>query len=334
MSFPRRRESADNKSSVKSQIPAYAGMTDYKHTPMTYRQAIAEAAQKLKTAGLANSVLEAQALLALATRRDLAAILTHPECELPAKLRPRWNFLLKLRTRRVPLALLAGHKEFFALDFQINRWTLVPRPATETLIEIALKIRPTPAAVVDIGTGCGCIAISLLKKWPHAAGYATDISKNALKVAQTNARAHQVSKRLKFFAGSLLAPLKNVVKNGDLKNNWILTANLPYLNSLERDYYEKNCPELLHEPSRALYAKKNGLQLYFRLLRQVAQLKNPPRAILLEISPEQTREIKNFSQHIWPRAVISCQPDLAGQARVLEIILYKPKKLALPETRK
>ena len=305
---------------------------------MNYREALNEAAKKLRQAGLEQPAGEARLLMGLLAGQNEAVILAHPEKEVPGRFHELWNFLVEKRAQRVPLAYLAGEKEFYGLKFKVNRWTLVPRPETETLVEAVLKL-PEPATVVDIGTGCGCIAISLLKTWRRARGVVTDVSRRALMVARINASTHGVVERLEFLSGTLLKPLQGI----KIKAPWILTANLPYLDVAAGADYIRKCPELRYEPAGALYASGGGLELYYRLLRQAERMENKPEKIFLEINPEQVADLLEFIAELggsWvgnARAVgkdmgqngkggsvsVKIHKDLGGRERVVEIDLKK-----------
>lgn len=283
---------------------------------MTYLQALIEATEKFKKIGFKEPVLEAQALLCLAVNQTREVLLAHLETELVGDSRARWDFLLNLRAQHIPLALLAGHKEFYGLDFIVSAQTLIPRPATELLVEKVLENQPAPQTLVDLGTGSGCIAIAILKNWPATKGYAIDISKRALKIAQFNAQNHQVASRLKFLSGSLLTPLKNI----SLEKPWILTANLPYLDQDKKNQYQKNCPEITYEPAKALYTSEKGLALYFKLLRQLKKFKNLPQRAYFEIEPEQVADLTRYIFKNFVTASIGIEKDLQRQDRLITII--------------
>jgi release factor glutamine methyltransferase len=211
------------------------------------------------------------------------------------------------------IAYLTGHKEFYGLDFIINKNVLIPRPETELLVEETIKTSRQlaalnkPQAICDIGTGSGCLAIALAKYLPEAKIYATDISKKALSLAKKNARTHKVLKKVNFMRGDLLRPL--ILKK--IKVN-IITANLPYLTHDE-------LLDVRHEPKTALFGGKMGIELIERLLMQSPAVLNPCGTILLEIAPTQTKLIDYIVEQHLPGKKVSFIKDLAGRDRVVKI---------------
>jgi len=248
-------------------------------------------------------------------------ILAHPEKKLTKKQIIKFNDLIKQRSKHVPVAYLIKEKEFYGRTFYVDERVLVPRPETEMIIaDCRLQIadcRLNNIAIIDIGTGSGCIVITLAKelqnlkpKIKNKKFLATDISKDALTVARKNARLHKVDKKIKFLHGNLLKPVyKLLPANCKL----IITANLPYLTPVQI----KNSPSIKHEPKLALMAGKDGLKYYRELAKQVKKLiKINPKlniAILCEINPKQLRGMKkifSFAEEI------TIKKDLAGLDRV------------------
>lgn len=226
---------------------------------MTIKQALIEATKKLKSA------LDADILLSHAIDKSKEYLYTYPEKNLTKKQTEKYNRLIKKRIKKIPVAYLTNHKEFFNLDFYVDKNVLIPRPLTESLVEEVIKeAKNKKINIADIGTGSGCIAIALKKHLPQATVYATDISIAALNVAKKNAKKHRV--KIKFFQGDLLAPLSN-------KKIDIIVANLPYLTKSQI----KN--ELKYEPKTALLG---GDKYIKKLLRQAKELKYQPEKIFLE----------------------------------------------------
>lgn len=240
---------------------------------MTIKQALKQAAQKLAAAGIDSSALDADILLSFVLKKPKEFLYTYPEKILTKNQLTRFNQLINRRAKHEPVAYLTQHKEFFGLDFYVDKNVLIPRPLTESLVEQVIKeVGNKKVVIADIGTGSGCIAIALKKHLPQATIYATDISAAALLVAKKNARKHRV--KIKFLQGNLLEPLKN-------KKIDIIVANLPYLNKNQI----KN--ELTFEPKIALLGGKKYIK---ELLRQAKKLKYQPKKIFLETK----RSIKIF----------------------------------------
>lgn len=243
-------------------------------------------------AGVISPRLDAAVLLSFTLRRPKEFLYAYPEKFLTAKQAAAFSRLIYQRRRGMPVAYLIEKKEFFGNEFFVNNHVLIPRPKTELLVEAALnlitqllnykKLR-RPVTLADIGTGSGCIAISLAKKIPSARIFATDISAAALTVAKRNARRHHVSNRIKFYRGNLLAPIKN-------RRIDILIANPPYLrpNQIKGD--------IRFEPRRALVAGRDGLLYVKKLLAQLKKFKLFPQHILFEVDHSQIKTVKRIAK--------------------------------------
>jgi len=248
---------------------------------MTIRQALLKATQQLNQVKINSASLDADVLLTFILNKSKEYLYTYPEKELTKKQTEKYNQLIKKRRQRIPVAYLTNHKEFYGLDFYVNRDVLIPRPLTEQLVEKVIneieneqKKNKKRITIADIGTGSGCIPVAIKKHLPQATVYATDISKKALAVAKKNAKKYKTT--IKFFRGDLLKPLKN-------KKIDFLIANLPYLKSDQI----KN--ELTYEPKQAVVGSVNDIK---RLLKEISELKQKPEKIFLEIDKRQEKVIK------------------------------------------
>ena len=260
-------------------------------------------------------------------------ILAHGEKRLTKNQVTSYKLQVTRRLKREPLAYITGHKEFYGLDFRVNKHVLIPRPETELMVEEALKHvthSTKHITVVDVGTGSGCIIITLVKilnlksKILNLKLFATDVSQPALAVARQNAKFHGVSRHIKFFRGNLLEPiLKNPKHLENPKNPIVILANLPYLTPKQ----VKNSPTIEYEPKLALSAGPDGLKYYRRLLSQIKRLLkvNPPAggqlSIFCEIDPSQTVGMKKLVNTILPQAELQIKKDLAGLDRVTLIAI-------------
>lgn len=251
---------------------------------------------------------DADLLLAHILGKPREYVLAHPDVQLSLLQRFRFHRLLRKRQAGVPLAYLTGHKEFFGLNFLVNTDVLVPRPETETLVEAVLEklSKESNATLIDIGTGSGCIPISIMKakKNEGLKIIATDISQRALRVAKKNAECHGV--KIIFLQNDLLLPSIQ-------EKNIFITANLPYLT--ESQFI--NEPSIQHEPKSALVAKGNGLALYKKLLKQIQAHHFSELTCFFEIDPIQTEEIKKEVYRHFPQASMTIKKDLAGLDRVV-----------------
>lgn len=302
------------------------------------RLARAQAGQLIDTGFAFVPVGEAELILAHVTGRSREYILAHPEARVSWWQRQKFFWLLKKRSACMPLAYLTGSKEFFGLNFFVSRATLIPRSETELIVETAVeelkqcKMDSKSTILIDIGTGTGCVPISILKNLPpeRAANiktFAVDCSREALRAARRNARFHNV--RINFARGNLL---NNFVR-GHLLNNAraligrhqpeliIITANLPYITSHEYD----SEPNLLFEPRRALVGGGNdGLKLYQELINQLARLHSRLAAavqlkILCEINPDQVDKFKKIINVNFQNVTLKIKKDLAFRDRMIAV---------------
>lgn len=254
--------------------------------------------------------LEAQLLLGHVFKKNRTWILTHPEVELDLDQRVLLNHLLDQRASGVPLPYLLGSWEFFGMDFAVTPDVLIPRPETELLIEHALfwlKKHPAQRRAADVGTGSGCIAISLARYQSDLQLVATDQSQPALDIAMKNAVRHGVAERIQWLKTNLLdgyaGPLDLVV------------ANLPYIPSA-------TLSELLvakFEPLSALDGGPDGLKLIGALLRDAHRWWAPGGAILLEIEAGQGESAPALVHELLPDTEISLLADLSGRPRIVKI---------------
>lgn len=270
-------------------------------------------------------------LLTKASGKSKEWLLAHPEYKNFWALL-RYKYYLKKLNQNVPMAYILGHKEFFGLDFLVNKHTLIPRPDTEALVDVTINeifdlkssILNQNILLIDIGTGTGCIPITILQKLQKLKNYkidtiATDISNGALKIAQKNAKKHNV--KINFLHGDLLSPVLQAYKLTDLQA-LVITANLPYL----KEEWWQNEPSIQQEPKSALVSDdKNGLELYEKLLQQIIEIKkilDIEYWIFLEIDPRQSTQIFSLIQKYLPEASIEIVKDLSDFDRVVKIKIF------------
>jgi len=253
--------------------------------------------------------LDAEILLSYVLKKEKSYLHTYPEKKLNTLQKKIFLQFIRRRLKYEPVAYITREKEFYKKKFFVNKNVLIPRPETELLIDVVTKIYNEIGhknqIIADIGTGSGCISITLKKLFPNSILIATDISSKALDVAKKNAGIHRV--KINFFQGNLLEPIYN-------KDINILVANLPYLALKEKNYYKKI---LSHEPSRALYAKEKGLFWYKKLFQQIKKMPRSPQTVIIEISPEQKKSIISLSKKFIPQYSISTVKDLSGRTRIV-----------------
>jgi release factor glutamine methyltransferase len=273
---------------------------------MTLGQWLHEAHTRLEEAGVESARLEAQALAAFACGRDRAWLLAHPEENAP---RGILETLLQRRLLREPLAYIVGSREFFGRSFLVNRSVLVPRQETETLVEAALERMPEgdPMEVLDVGTGSGCLAVTLALERPQARVTALDLSEEALQVARAN--AERLGAKLRFLPSDLFSEL------GEADFDRIVT-NPPYVRP-----GEPLPPEVgLWEPAAALFAGSSGLEFFERLAELAPKRLRPEGLLLTEVGDGQSEAAaQTFSAAGW--RVLERRKDLLGHERVLVLAL-------------
>ncbi|MFH1598334.1 MAG: peptide chain release factor N(5)-glutamine methyltransferase [Patescibacteria group bacterium] len=249
---------------------------------MTINQALVGATKKLKAKNITSADLDAEVLLSHVLKKPREHLLAHPFTNLKTYQLNNFQTFIKRRAQHQPVAYLTGHKEFYGLDFIVNKSVLIPRPETESLVEAVIKeIRNKSLTIADIGTGSGCIAIALKKNLPKTKVLATDKSATALKVAKQNARLHSV--RIQFIQGDLLEPVKNQMIN-------IIVANLPYLdNNMKNLLKSSESKALKYEPPMALKGGPDGMNIYRRFFTQIIELSYKPQAVFWEYNGQVKR---------------------------------------------
>ncbi len=285
---------------------------------MTIEEALKHGRERL-AAHSESPGLDAQVTLAHTLGRSRAWLLAHPEAAVPAEIAAIYLNMLAQLEKGTPLPYVLGSWEFFGRRFKVSPAVLIPRPETELLVEEALAVlrtRTNPAApprVVDVGTGSGCIAITLAAEIPGLRLAALDISGEALAVARENAARHGVDRRLDFLLGDLLESLEGPFD--------LVCANLPYIPSATLD----GLAVFGKEPTLALDGGPDGLALVKRLLAQLAPGgKNagrlaPGGMALLEIEATTGAAALALARQTFPGAGCSLLTDLAGHDRVLRI---------------
>lgn len=195
--------------------------------------------------------------------------------------------LIKKRIARTPLSYLTNHKEFMSLDFYVDERVLIPRPETEFIVETILKTKEnTPQCLLEIGTGSGVIATALAVNMPEWEIIATDISNDALAVAEKNRDAHDCVERITLLHGDLFEPIKTLQP---ARFNWIV-SNPPYIMSGERDILSPDIRD--YEPHIALFAGEDGLSIIRRLIAEAPNYLHPEGKLIFEIGDKQAESVK------------------------------------------
>ena len=226
------------------------------------------------------------------------------------------EWVLKRGRDRVPVALLLGQREFWSLPISVSDAVLVPRPETETLVSAALAALPDSDgeyAVLDVGTGSGCVALAIATERPKAHLTATDISSAALQIATQNAEELLMSERIRFLEGDLFLPVRG--ESFDL-----VVSNPPYV---ARASAGELPPELAHEPETALFGGEDGLDVVRRLVGDVGQVLRPGGAFAVEIDSAQAEAVQSSCSEAGMEQ-IRVHRDLAKRARVVSAQMPGP----------
>ena len=272
--------------------------------------------QFLENKGLESARLEAELLLAHARHCQRIHLYTSMDVELSATERASMRGFVKRRATREPLAYITGTKEFFGREFSVGQGVLIPRPETETLIDVCLDLLPKDqnATIAEVGFGSGCISVTLAKQCPQLQVIAGDISTDALKFAEQNAAKHDVQDRIQWQLADGIAKL-------DLPTNQPIAgivSNPPYIRNDELSGLEPDVR--LHEPETALTSGTDGLDLVRRLIPEATEVLQPSGWMVLEVDPAQCAEVETLFQQAGFSTAKTHQ-DLSGNDRIVSAIL-------------
>ena len=275
----------------------------------TWSAARAAATTRLRSAAdPGTAALDADVLLAHVLGVGKEALLAHGERALSAAEAARFQELVDRRSRGEPVAYLRGFKEFYGLRFRVDPRVLIPRPETEVLVDAARElIAGRTVTVVDVGTGSGAIAVAVAAHEDTVRVIATDSSRDALVVAESNALANGVADRVEFRQGDLLAPITEPVA--------IVCANLPYLPAASVDKWVGERSSLAFEPSVAVVAGADGLSVIRRCIDDLPRVLEAEGAALFECDPPQVVPVAEALERAGLRTRVV--RDLAGADRVV-----------------
>lgn len=249
---------------------------------------LAISTKTLSEAGIASARLDSELILAHILRRSREWLLAHDATALTQPQQRQARQLLLQRTQRQPIAYLTGRHDFYGHSFLVNEQVLVPRPESEVILAMLDELMQANhlRTVLDVGTGSGCLAISVKLTHPDLAVSACDISESALLVARRNAaRLLPSGRQIKFYQSDLLSNLP-VNSRFDL-----IVANLPYLYPGQ----DGLSPELAYEPATALYADDDGLSLIKQLIATAPARLTPGGYLLLEMGTKQIETVASYA---------------------------------------
>lgn len=240
---------------------------------------------------------------------DRAFLIAHSDQQLTGAQLEEYRRLVTRRAAGCPLQYLTGRQEFYRLNFEVTPAVLIPRPETELIVEASLPLlRDAPAPVVaDIGTGSGCLAISLLQELPRARAVAVDTSPEALSVAQRNAERHRVTTRLRLVESDLFLAI-------DSRERFdVIVSNPPYIPAGDLDSLQR---EVLREPRGALDGGPDGLSIIRRLVTETPDFLSQGGHLIFEIGIGQASSIKELvNDDVWE--LVELRRDLQGIQRIV-----------------
>jgi len=272
---------------------------------------VAAARERLRAAGIPpdEAGLDARVLAERLLDWDAARYLTHANEEEPDGFAEPFEALIARRAAREPTAYLVGRREFCGLEIQVTPAVLIPRPESELIVEAALESFPRSGGVLDIadvGTGSGCLAVTLARERPASRIIATDISSEALEVARLNARRLGVGSRIELVETDLL--------NGVEREFDLIVSNPPYVPERDRPQLQPEVRE--YEPARALFAGDDGLSIIRRLVDQAPARLKPEGRLIFEFGFGQADDIRTLLSNTRSMVLLDLRRDLQGIPRV------------------
>ena len=246
---------------------------------MNIQETLNKAVKILNKSNIKNSYLDSEILLSKTINKDRKYIILNSQEQLSKKSLKNFSNLIKRRKKSEPIAYLINKKEFWNHTFYIDCNVLIPRPDTEILVEETLKLfsKSSKLRMLDIGTGSGCILLSILKERRNFLGIGIDISKNAIKVANFNAKLQQLSNRVKFY--------KSDVDKFLIGKYDIVLSNPPYIKKKDLKYLEKDVAD--YEPKTALDGGRDGFSEITKVISKVSKLVKKNGKFILEIGFDQ-----------------------------------------------
>ena len=275
---------------------------------MNYNDILVEGINFLKKNKIKNPYLDAELILSKAVNRKREEILLNINNKIENNQITKFKNYLTRRKQKEPIAYIIGYKYFWKYKFLTNKSVLIPRPDTELIVEEALKYLPIDSSkkILDVGTGSGCIIVSLIKERPKCKGTGLDISLNATKVAKTNAKLHQLENKIKFI---------NIDIDKYNSNNYdLIISNPPYINNVELSRLDDDIKS--HEPKLALSGGSNGFRYIKKVIIKSKKLLKINGKLILEIGHRQKNQcLKILNENSYYINYIS--KDLSGKDRCI-----------------
>jgi len=277
-------------------------------------EVLKKAEQLLKDAGIKNPRLDAEVLLASVIGIERYRLYVIKNDLLDENTTQKFIDAIKKRCLGFPLQYLVGHQEFYSLNFFVGPEALIPRPETELLVEHVIQWaqnRSKRLEICDMGTGSGCIAVTLAKHIPDAVIYATDISGDALNLARKNAKLHGVSAKITFLKGDLYQPLLEYGLTNKLD---AIVSNPPYIPSADLKNLQKEIRDF--EPLVALDGGKDGLEFYRKIILGSSRFLKPSGLLALEMGFDQGTRVVGIARKLNIFKSIEIKKDYSNKDRI------------------
>ena len=274
-------------------------------------EALAAACEELTRNAVVNPRVDAEILLARSLGKTRSALLAHYRDAVDESSRQVFFSRVRERSRGKPLQYILGQQEFRGLLFEVSPAVFIPRPETEFVVEAALeRLEDGSLHLADVGTGSGCLAVSLAVALPRARLWATDLSEAALEIARRNATRHGVGRKITFLHGDLLEPLTPWLGRGQLD---AIVSNPPYVSPEELGGLQREVRNW--EPRLALVGEEGAPNLYARLVSQAHVWLRPGGLLIVEIGYSMQEAVCGLLGHGWE--LLGVSQDLSGIPRVV-----------------
>lgn len=290
-----------------------------KETEHTVYNTLSEGKNILKDAGIESFDLDSRVLLSYILGMEHHLFISNPKAIVPLKQYKEYIKLIKRRAKSEPVAQITKEKEFWSIPFKISKQTLIPRADSETLVEAVkqeFKDTSAPHKIIDLGTGSGCLLLSLLTEYKNATGFGIDIQPNAVKTARENTKKLSLENRTQILNHSWnkKSPHKKIK---DIKFT-IVVSNPPYITKQDMKTLDKDVKSF--EPRKALYGGNDGLNEYRNISKALYywDIIEPKGKIFLEIGKNQEEDVKKIFEAFGFK-FINYFKDLSGIIRVIEL---------------
>ncbi|MFQ5965359.1 MAG: peptide chain release factor N(5)-glutamine methyltransferase [Candidatus Scalinduaceae bacterium] len=284
----------------------------------TIRNLLKWAVDTLKKSNIESADINADTLLVHVLKCEKIKLYANPDKIIKDENVSKYERLINKRARHIPLQYITGHVEFMSLDFVVDKRTLIPRQETEILVETVLDksknriFSDKKITIIDLCVGCGNIAIALATNLQNAQVYASDTSKEALEIAITNVKRHNVIERVHLFHGNLFDAFDENIKKGNVD---FIVSNPPYVRESEWNGLEPEIKD--HEPREALVGGKDGLFFYKRIIRKAPEWLRPKGLLIMEIGETQANAVTKLVEREGHFENIEIIKDLQKKKRIV-----------------